>query len=172
MTIIKEFEKLLKSGNIPEDVLQSLIDEYDPNIHVDRAAPVLYPDWIGKALYPQFELIGPSDFNVAELESFLHPKQEKGLVEGNVIHDKLIAKKMIEGCLGLNDLKAIQARGIGFFRKHYSGKAVFGWRSVVRDRYVYLSVPYLVGRDGEAILRWRWLGYDWDSRSPALRFRK
>lgn len=168
----KRFEELLKSGNIPEDALQSLIDEYDPIIHVDRTVSVVYPNWIKKALYPQLEQVGPSDFNIAELESHLHPKQVEGYATGNEIHEELIAKKMIESCLGLPELLNIQKRGIRFFRKHYSGKAVFGWRSVVQDRDGDLLVPSLVVLEGKVILLWRWLAYNFNSDRPALRFRK
>lgn len=165
-----EKELLRKLGEVvPEEVLRSLLNEWDPMIHVNRTTRPTYPEFLKKIKYPKLELTGPSEFDVTKLERYLHPKQVDGYATGNEIYKKLIAKKMLEGCLGLADLQAIQARSIGFFRKHFSGKTVFGWKSVALYRRGSLFVPYLYERGGSVLLDWTWLDNNWDSSRPALR---
>ena len=154
--------------HVPENILEDLLNEWNPIIHVDRSIRPEYPDFVKEVKYPELELTGPADFDVTKLERYLHPKQVNGYAVGNEIHEELIAKKMLEGCLGLTDLKAIQARGIGFFRKHFADKAVFGWKSVVLNRNGDLRVPCLYG-DDEVRLRWLWLDDYFFSSRPALR---
>jgi len=72
----------------------------------------------------------------------------------------------------LQDGLAIQAKGIAVFRKLFAGKAVFLWGSVVQDRRGRLLVPYLYENGDEVRLDWGWLGNDWFSSNPALRFSK
>ncbi len=155
--------------HVPENILEDLLNEWNPVIHVDRSIRPEYPDFVKEVKYPELELTGPADFDVTKLERYLHPKQVNGYATGNEIHEELIAKKMLEGCLGLADLKAIQARGIGFFRKHFAGKAVFGWKSVVLDGYGRLYVPSLCEGGGKVGLGWSWLGFRFISNEPALR---
>ncbi len=163
-------ELLKKLGEVvPEETLQALLNEWNPIIRVDRMIRPIYPDFVKEVKYPELELTGPAEFDVTKLERYLHPKQVDGYATGNEIQEDLIAKKMLEGCLGLADLQAIQARGIGFFRKHFSGEAPFGPKSVVLNRRGDLSVPYLFERGDEVKLRWYWLGHNFNSNNPALR---
>jgi hypothetical protein len=55
------------------------------------------------------------------------------------------------------------------FRKHFAGKAVFAWKSVVRGRGGHRYVPCLIEYDRRVVLDWDWLGIDWYDHSPALR---
>lgn len=163
-------ELLKKVGEVvPEEILQALLSEWDPVIRVDRSVKSVYPDFVKEVKYPELELTGPAEFDVRNLNSWLHPKQKKGVVTGNDILRELIAGKLLEDCLGFTDLQAIQARGVGFFRKHFSGKAVFGWKSVVLVRDGHLRAPYLFGYGDVVELYWRWLGDAWYSFYPALR---
>jgi hypothetical protein len=170
MDLLKRLGEMKKAGLLPDEALQSLIDEYDPMVQVDRTAALVYPNWVKEVLYPELEKTGPTKFDASRLEHRLHPGQTKGVVEGNEIHRELKEKNLLEGCLGLADLQAIQKRGVAFFRKHFAGKAVFGWKSIVRRQGDYLSVPCLIGRGGRVVLRWRWLDCRWRSGTPALRF--
>lgn len=165
----KRIEELVESGVIPESAVRAFIDEWNPIIHVNRSIRPEYPDFVKEVKYPELELTGPADFDVTKLERYLHPKQVNGYAVGNEIHEELIVKKMLEGCLGLTDLKAIQARGIGFFRKHFAGKAVFGWKSVVLYSNGNLYVPYLCENDDSVELHWDWLDNNFYSYCPALR---
>ena len=139
-------------------------------VYVDRSMRPTYPDWMREVMHPELEVIGPVSFDAGKLEQWLHHDQKTGVVRGQVIYDHLKSNDMLPSCLGLRDLEEVQKKGIKFFRKHFQGRAVFGWKSVVRDESGDLDVPYLIGNDGEVVLDWSWLDFDWGSTSPALRF--
>lgn len=170
--VLVRINKMVREGLMPVEALQALVDEYDPAVIaviMDRTAALVYPDWVDKVLYPELEKTGPDRFYVTNLERWLHPKQVKGVVEGNEIHDDLKNKNLLEGCLGLAELEAIRKRGVVFFRKYFPGQTPFGWRSVVQIRSGGLHVPCLVESGGEVVVIWVWLGNLWPSRRPALR---
>jgi hypothetical protein len=141
-------------------------------IRVDRSTPITYPDWVEKPLHPELEQVGPAEFDMSEVEEWLHDGQKQSVVRGQVIYDHLEKNDMLKTCVGLPELQAIQKLGIAFFRRHFAGKRVYGYRSAVRARDGHSRAPDLVERDGEVVLRWYWLGYDWNALEPALRFRK
>ena len=142
----------------------------DPIIRVDRSIRPSYPDWMKEVMHPELETVGPGEYDITKVEQWLHDGQKDGgCIEGNKIYTHLKKTDTLKTCLGKRDLEEIQKKGIAFFRKHFKGKAVFGWSSVVRNRYGYLYVPYLYESDGEVVLHWRWLDRDWLSRYPALR---
>ena len=142
-------------------------------ICVDRSVLVTFPDWVKDVLHPELQNTGPAKYGIAKLEQWLHDGQKDGKsVKGQVIYDHLKSSGLLEGCVGLADLLAIQQKGVAFFRRHFTGKAVFGWKSAVRDAGGSLSVPSLYGHGGEVVLDWGWLGSDWDGDGPALRFAK
>lgn len=144
---------------------------FNTTVHVDRSIRPAYPDWVKEPLHPELEGAGPTEFDLSKVDEWLHDDQKNGkYVRGQVIYDHLKANDMLEGCFGLADLLAIQKPGIAVFRKHFAGKAVFGWKSVVRDRGGGLFVPYLYGLGGQVKLLWRWLDDDWSGGHPALRF--
>jgi len=145
------------------------IKPLDPIIRVDRTISPTYPNWMEEVIHPELEATGPDNFDVGALDQWLHPKQEKGMVTGEVIHKYLKQNKMLTSYLGLRDLEEIQKKGIAFFRKFFSSKAVFGWKSVVRRRFGCLCVPYLFEHGGVVVLDWRWLGNGWGDGDPALR---
>ena len=142
----------------------------DSIIRVDRTAKLVYPDWAKEVLHPELENTGPSEYDGTKLEQFLLPEQKTGTVIGNQIHKHLESNNMLPSCLGLHDLNAIQQKGIAFFRQNFKGKAVFGWRSVVRHRGDNLYVPCLCEGGGEVVLYWLWLDDRWNSSHPALCF--
>ncbi len=151
--------------------VQKHVDALGDIIRVDRKIRPAYPDWMDKPMHPELEAKGPREFDAGKLEQWLYDGQKNGGVcKGKLIYEHLISNNMLESCAGLRDLEEIQKRGIDFFRKHFAGKAVFGWKSVVLNRDGRQGVPYLVGRDGQVVLRWRWLGFDWLGANPALRF--
>lgn len=140
-------------------------------VFVDRTILPKYPDWMEKLEHPELESTGPAEFDVGKLDPWLHEEQKNDWVKGEVIHLYLKEHDMLKNCLGLRDLEEIQKKGITFFRKHFKGKYVFGWKSVVRSRDGDLRAPCLCcGYDGEVCLDWGWLGRVWYSDSPALRF--
>ncbi len=150
----------------PEPVLDTII-------HVDRSIRPVYPDWVEKPMHLELEAAGPAEYDLTNVEQWLHDGQEGGKwVKGERIYKYLKGNSMLESCLGLRDLEEIQKKGVAVFRKHFAGKAVFGWKSVVPNRHGNLGVPYLFESGGEVKLYWFWLAYDWRASNPALRFRK
>lgn len=143
-------------------------------IKVNRSIKPTYPNWVKKVLHPEFELSGPTEFDLQkDVNLWLHEDQKIGSVIGNKIYNQLKKDDLLKDCLNLVDLLAIQEKGIEIFRTLYKGKAVFAWKSIVESTYRYLHVPCLIESDCKVVLRWpSWLCNDWDSDDPALRFSK
>jgi hypothetical protein len=142
-------------------------------VQVNRAERVIYPEWVDGVLHPDLAATGPAEYTLDSLEQWLHDGQKNGgHVVGSRIYEHLKGATMLEDCLGLSDLLAIQKLGLDTFRRHFKDRVVFGWKSVVRDRAGDLDVPYLVERGGRVNLDWRWLDVGWRGRGPALRFGK
>lgn len=142
-------------------------------IRVDRSVRPAYPDGVKQVLHPELEGTGLAKYDLqTEVEEWLYDDQKNGSVTGRVIYDHLKASGELAAHLGLADLMAIQQKGVAVFRKLSAGKAVFGWKSVVRDRRGGLCVPFLCEHGDEVVLLWGWLDGVWGSGSPALRFRK
>ena len=145
--------------------------DFNPIIPIDRSQKPTYPDWVKDVLHPELEGQGPAVYAITQVGLWLHDDQKDGKwMKGQAIYDHLVQNQMLESCLSLRDLEEIQKRGSPFFRKHFRGKAVFGWKSVVRNRIGNLRVPYLTEGDGEVVLGWHWLGRGWYDCNPALRF--
>ncbi len=143
----------------------------DPIIRVDRSVRHSYPDWVKEVMHPELEDTGLCEYDISIVQQWLHEGQKDGKwIVGNQIYTHLKNTGMLKSCLGLRDLEEIQKKGITFFRKHFKGKAVFGWAGIVRHRYGRLRVPYLYEDDGKVVLDWDWVDDDWCSLSPALRF--
>jgi len=142
----------------------------DTIIRVDRSVRPVYPDWMKKVMHPELEGAGPSEYDLATVEQWLHDDQKKGVVVGNRIYDHLKKTDTLKTCLGLRDGEEIKKKGIEVFRKFFGGKAVFLWASVVRRRGGFLDVPCLIGDGGGVVVYWRWLDVGWLGSSPAARF--
>lgn len=140
-------EKMLQVFSVPPQTPET--QKVSSIITVDRTIRPTYPSlanskYINSPKFIALEATGPSEFDVSKLDQWLHAKQKNGVVAGNVIHDYLESNNMLEGCLGLRDLEEIQKKGIAFFRQHFKGKAVFGWKSLVQYADGRLYAPYLV----------------------------
>ena len=97
-------------------------------------------------------------------ELWLHPDQANRWVNGRVIQRHLTDAGLLAGCIDLAEAKAIQAKGIDFWRKHFAGKVIVAWGGVQDD-----SVPYLYENEDEVVLYWDWIGRHFYSSIPALR---
>lgn len=177
----KGLQKVLRDGLCPPEVVvpapapaPAPEPVLDFMVRVDRADKPAYPSWSDKVMHPELEGTGPAEYDLKSgVEEWLHDDQKTGVVSGDTIYKRLKKDDALADQLGLADLLAIQKMGIGVFRALFKGKAVFGWKSVVRgrdDRDLY--VPCLYENGDMVVLYWYWLGYDWGSFSPALRFRK
>ena len=123
-----------------------------------------------EVVHPELQDTGPAEYSVKEIGQWLHDKQKNGTIEGYLILAYLRDNKMLEDCLSLLDLEAIQRKGILFFREHFSGKSVYGWKSVVIHHNGQLSAPYLIETNNWVVIVWNHLGDSFRSHSPALRF--
>lgn len=87
-------------------------------------------------------------------------------MRGRVIYAYLQDIRLMASCVDLAELEAIKAKGIDFFRKHFAGKAIFGWRGIQDGCVPYLD---LLEDGGKVLLNWRWVGSSWDQDYSALR---
>jgi len=162
-----EAVRLVNSG---EWVVSKLLKKTTDIIHVDRSVRPSYPDWMKEIVYPELENTGPAEYDISLVEQWLHEDQKKGKwIEGNKIHSHLKNNDTLKTCLGLRDLEEIQKKGAVFFRKYFQDKAVFAWKSVVRNRGGSLGVPFLYEDGGVVVMRWSWLDHGWYGSRPALR---
>jgi hypothetical protein len=162
-------ELVVQPAVIPEPQPEPVLDFI---VRVDRSVKPSYPDWFKKLEHPELELTGPAEYDLSQVEQWLHDDQKRGSVVGNTIYKHLQKGDALATCLNLQDGLAIQQKGIAVFRKLFGGKAVFLWGSVVQDRNGGLNVPCLYERGGGVVVYWDWLVNDWDSSHPALRFGK
>ncbi len=143
----------------------------DTIIRVNRSICPVYPDWMKEVMHPELEAVGPNEYDLSKVELYLHDKQkDSGRIVGNYLYEHLKETDLLKTCLGLHDAVEIQKKGIAAFRKLFGNKAVFCWKSVVRDRDDDLGVPYVYGDGGEVVVRWNWLVDDWRDRNPAACF--
>lgn len=142
-------------------------------VSIDRSRPLSYPCWAKEPLYSELEAAGPEKINLEfQMEQWLHPRQEKSLVEGIKIHEYLNYSNLLPICFGLRELLAIKARGVNFFRRFFKGKVVFGWKGVVLHRNRGdLYVPYLYERYDNVVLDWDGLGVFWGPNDSTLRLK-
>lgn len=107
-----------------------------------------------------------SIIEAGQTELWLAPGQGASLIRGRVILHHLSEMGLLESCADLEELKAIQAKGIGFFlRQGFYCKSIVGWRGVRGE-----IVPYLSEYLGGFIIRWYHLDDGcFGARSPALR---
>lgn len=166
-----QVQEALESGRLHKALTGEVQVVADDIIRVDRSVRLVYPDWVEGVVHPELDTVGPAEYVIDEGRSlYLHSKQKKGRwINGHELHKHLVDTETIKDCANLADLLEIQKKGIAFFRKHFQGKYVYAWRSVVRDAVGDLHVPYLCEIGGKVILRWHDLDDDWLQDSPALR---
>ena len=143
-----------------------------PIIRVDRSVKPVYPEWMVRVLHPELENVGPVEYDVTLLDRWLHDDQKgRRYTWGWNVYAKLKEEdcELLKTCLGLRDLEEIRKKGIVFFRKHFDGKKVFGWASIVKNLEGCFVIPFLFDDGGKVVLCWRQLSDFWDGSRPALR---
>lgn len=171
-------EKALRSVLLPADVpvlagiSKNLAKAIDFIVCVNRKVRPEYPEWKKELLHPELECTGPRKFDLSKAEQWLHDGQKgNSTTTGQVIYEYLKSNNMLDSCYSLQDGLAIQRKGIAVFRELFKGKAVFLWKSVVRDR-CGLYVPCLYESGDMVVECWDRLGGSWGSIGPALRHGK
>jgi len=148
----------------------------DDIIRVDRdsASKIALPSGAHEIIYPHLYNTGPVEYNMDQLEEWLHPDQVNGLVSGLIIRKHLKDHDLLESQIGLADLMALEAKGIDFFRRHFADKTVIGWKSVIQDNNQIILVPILreMGNKlgvywgfADSLLGWRTIGLRFKNRS-------
>jgi hypothetical protein len=145
---------------------------FDFIIRVDRSVKPSYPDWMKELVHPELELAGPAEYDLSQVELWIHKEQRQGSVQGKTIHEHLWKDGALISCLNRQDGLAIQQKGIAVFRKFFGGKKVFLWGSVVRSVDGLLNVPYLHDGGDRVMMGSTWVGNRLGSDCPAARFRK
>lgn len=140
-------------------------------IRVDRTVKPTYPDWKKKVMHPELEAQGPAEYDLANVEQWLHDGQKGGWTRGDNIYAKLKENDndLLKTCLTLRDGEEIKKNGVEAFRKFFKGKALFLWGSVVQGDDGYLYVPSLNGDGVEVVVPWYRLDSYWDVNFPAGR---
>ena len=143
----------------------------DTIIRVNRSVRPVYPDWVKVVMHPELEAVGPAEYDLANVELYLHDVQKNGeRMEGTKLYHHFKETGSLKNCLGFHDAIEIQKKGVKVFRKLFGGKVVFCWKSVVRSLDGNLFVPYVYGGGSLVVVGWRWLSNGWDSHGPAARF--
>lgn len=109
--------------------------------------------------------------DLSTIEQWYHPKQKDSYISGHDLYAHLKENNLLEDCLTSENLEEIRKLGLEEFNKYFKGKYVYGWKSV-QLRSGRLNVPYLCEGGDEVVVSWDWLGYDFRSSNPALRFGK
>lgn len=151
--------KLIKSRIIPDSISRVLLNKFYPIIHIDHIRPIsAYPALAKEILHPEFELKGPNEFDVTTLKRQFHPDQRRGLSVGSKdMYHHLITLDLLQYCVNLADILAIQVRGAKFFRRHFPEGILIAWASVVQSHGGGLYVPYLIERDNKMTIGWQLL---------------
>ncbi len=144
-----------------------------PEVVVDRTNIPTYPHQTMKLVNPEMETVGPSRYNLSEVELWPSETQEKKSwrTTGHTVFKELEKEDFVL-CLNLQDGIVIKEMGIKIFRKFWKGKRLFFWGTVVRYRNGNLYVPYLCEKSGQVIMRWKWLNHRFNLSDLALRFKK
>lgn len=180
---IEDIHRLTHGGSEAREILEGFTGvlrgthrfnlALDFTVRVDRKVVPRFPIWTDMVMHPELQCTGPAEFDLQrDVEQWLHDDQETSVVSGYTIYERLKKDDTLADQLGLADLLAIQKMGNGVFRALFKGKAVFGWKNVVRSSNDYLPhVPCLYKFGNEVGLDWRRLDIHFNSNNPALRFR-
>ena len=136
----------------------------DEIVYLNKRAILKHPDWIVKLVHPELDLYGPGAYSIKSVAQWLHEYQRKGIpILGSRIYAELKQSGELKYHLGLRDMIAIQKKGVEFYRKHFHGKYVFGWKGLVLWETGDMGVSYLFENEanvvlGSYLLQSHWLG--------------
>jgi hypothetical protein len=127
------------------------------SVFLDHSFPSGYPEFAEFGIFPKEKEGTTTGFNPDLMEQWFHGEYIKGRASGEMILAYLKYNYLLEDCIGLPELGGIYQKGAIFFSKHFEGKAVFAWQSILsmpRGRYV----PYLIQFGGPVVLCLHWMG--------------
>ncbi len=150
----KQFRTLWTPEGRPylERMIAGLVDTI---IRVDRSIRPVYPNWAKTIMHPELEATGPAEYDLFEVEPWLHEGQKNGQhIAGYQIYKYLKEQKMLKSCLSLRDGEEIRKKGPTVFQKVFGDREILLWKSVVQHRDNRIAVPYIRKDRGE-------MGGDW-----------
>ena len=124
----------------------------DSIIRVDRSILPSYPRFLLRQpiVMPEFETTGPSEFDLADIEPWIHPEQKRVPVVAQTIWNVLADTGALRRCLNLRDGEEIQKKGLELYREFFAGRSLFLWKSIMINRHTrQLRIPYLFEYNAE-----------------------
>jgi hypothetical protein len=132
----------------------------------------LFPKWVTSELVPERKTSDSALIRPSELERWHPPSGKKRRMEtGADVYRKIKKARLLACCLDLRELMQIERKGIRFYRKYFGRRAVFGWRSAVRDRLGFRYVPYLFEFGDGVYVHWYLFDFAWKATTVWLRQR-
>lgn len=149
----KDFTILINNRPLCDEVAKVILRRHF--VTVGFPLPNVYPVWVKRLLYPDLaHIYCSSEFDVRTLERKLPVYVQGRIITGDIVYQFLCNRGMINQCLGLPELNAIQKKGIKFFEEYFHGLVVMGWRSISEHERGGYFVPGLSVHGGELLLGW------------------
>lgn len=166
----KDFTSLIGNRPLCDEVAKVILHRHF--VAVGFSLPDVYPGWVKRKLYPDLaHLYSLTEFDVRTLE-WKYPVYVQGrIVTGDIKYQFIVSRGIINKCLGLPELKAIQKKGPGLFKEHFDGLIVMGWRSVVEHNNGVLCVPGLYSDRGNLLIEWYRLDEEFGPGRPVISFK-
>lgn len=154
-------------------------------IQVDRTERPVYPPEVARVIHPELELVGPSKYDFANLQIWMHEGQKRGAMHGREIYQYLKGNGSLPFCLGVKDAEALRSQGgTEFYEFVESATIVPFWSAITEDAsreiYVLCALPVPPPRPnpfrrepnvGPSItLQWAYLNNMFGADAPALMF--
>jgi hypothetical protein len=141
----------------------------DTRIVVDRSQDVYLPGWVKEFVHPELQKVGPSEYDLTQVELYLHPDQGKEGVDltGLSVLKHLESTGLIRYCLGFHDASAMRAMDIDIFRRFFGRKLVFCWKATALDQSGHMHVPFFFDSGGMVDVDWYELTGLWRVYDPA-----
>jgi len=144
-------EKASPTSDEPEQVERTIIESAEPNddniIRIEQEVQAPH-----HAIHIEERRIYEYDIN--QLAVWQHPKQSRKSIKCKTAYQFLKKNNLLEIQLDLADLEAIKRKGIDFFRRHFNGKKIWGWKSTSKEFSNYWMVPCLREVDGQLVINW------------------
>lgn len=145
-------------------------------VEVDRQKAPNYPARVKRVLRHKLEQNGPRSFDAGRIVRWRHPNQQIPKVLGVHLYNMPALQRLLPDCLGLQDLEAVQARKLSFYRRYFpdgesfpDGERLYAWKSAAEFYGGEIHVPYLTDpalgssvtidiSQLEPLLIWGWIG--------------
>ncbi len=171
-----KIQRALREFLVPTDLQEqgsALIEKevsLDTIVCVERSDHSVYPFWATNPLHPELETVGPSHYDLAQVQLYVYESHWKGdkRMKGTQVYQHLKGTDRIKDCLDFHDALQIQKKGVEVFDRLFKGKKLFCWKSVQNG--AYLEVPYVQSDNGKVVVDWWRTVNNWYEEYPAALF--